>query len=436
VADRSQPGSPDDDPDHGDYAPAPDWIPGLPLGPGGFDFSRVDLAQVMRMLQSTGPVNWEIARQMAEWVALEGTAEPIVERDAYERFDELSRAAQTLVVGETGLASTFATPLQTVGPKGWIELHLVALRPVLEALAATLGEAMRAAGGAVTDHPSFGQSFGGLGEPSGVPLGGMVGALAPVLLGVQAGSMVGYLAQHALGRYDLPLPTGPKPTPTAPGGDEPSLCFVVPNIDTVESEWSLPRDDLRFYLALHEVVRAAERSVPWVRSKLVAASIDYVSSYRLDPAKLEEEFGRLDPSDPASLEAITGDPERVLGAMQTAEQARPSEELQRLTAVMEGYADHVMERIGRRLIPTFDQIHEAAQRHRLERGEAGRFIESLLGLKLEREHYDQGAAFCRGVFERADTEGLNRLWDREAMLPTRSELEAPGLWLARIELPD
>ena len=161
-----------------------------------------------------------------------------------------------------------------------------------------------------------------------------------------------------------------------------------------------------------------------------------VTRYQSDPAKLEVEFGRLDPSDPSSLEAITADPERVLGAMQTPEQARPSEELQCLTAVMEGYADHVLERIGRRLIPTFDQIHEAAQRHRLERGEAGRFIESLLGLKLEREHYEQGAAFCRGVFERADADGLNRLWDREAMLPTGPELEAPGLWLARIDLPD
>ena len=36
----------------------------------------------------------------------------------------------------------------------------------------------------------------------------------------------------------------------------------------------------------------------------------------------------------------------------------------------------------------------------------------------------------------AGTEGLNRLWEREEMLPTVSELEAPGLWLARIELPD
>ena len=51
----------------------------------------------------------------------------------------------------------------------------------------------------------------------------------------------------------------------------PSLCFVVANIDTFESEWSLPRDDLRFYVALHETVHAAARSVPWVRERLVRA---------------------------------------------------------------------------------------------------------------------------------------------------------------------
>jgi uncharacterized protein (DUF2342 family) len=31
---------------------------------------------------------------------------------------------------------------------------------------------------------------------------------------------------------------------------------------------------------------------------------------------------------------------------------------------------------------------------------------------------------------------LNRLWESERMLPTPAELEAPGLWLARIELPE
>ena len=37
---------------------------------------------------------------------------------------------------------------------------------------------------------------------------------------------------------------------------------------------------------------------------------------------------------------------------------------------------------------------------------------------------------------RAGPAGLNRLWEAERMLPTPAELDAPGLWLARIELPE
>ncbi len=58
----------------------------------------------------------------------------------------------------------------------------------------------------------------------------------------------------------------------------------------------------------------------------------------------------------------------------------------------------------------------------------------MLGLELDRRHYDEGAAFCRGVVERAGIDGLNRLWEGAHMVPTRPELEAPGLWLARIDL--
>jgi putative hydrolase len=395
----------------------------------------------MRMLQSDGPVNWEVARQTAESVALEGRPEPAIPADDTRQFEELAHAAQTLVVGETGLTATFATELRTVGPLGWVELHLVALKPVLEALAATLGKSMRQVGeqadaeDAEAGDDPFGGTLGPLEGAMGAfgGLGPMLGMIAPALLGMQAGSMIGFLAQHALGRYDLPLPTGPLPTATSPGGDEPSLCFVVPNIDAFEAAWELPRDDLRFYVALHEVVHAATRSVPWIRGRLVRLAVDYVSAYQVDVSAFEAEFGMIDPEDPASVQSMTDNPERVLGAMQSPAQAAPREELQRLTAVVEGYADHVLTRIGLRLIPTFDRIHEAKKRHRVERGEAERFIETLLGLKLERAHYERGQAFVDGVVERAGLEGLNRLFERESMLPTPNELDAPGLWLARIE---
>jgi putative hydrolase len=424
----------DDDDEHGASSASTPAFPGFLFGqpgafdPSTFDFSQIDLNQMVRMLSSTGPVNWEVAGQTATWVALEGRPEPSVDDRDAKQFEELVHAAQTLVVGETDLYATYSSPIRTVGPQGWIDLHLVALRPVLEALATTLGQGMQHASDDPEVDAELSSAFPGL--PAGLPMGEMLRMLAPALLGVQAGSMIGYLAQHAFGRYDLPLPTG-----APPDGDEPSVVFVVPNIDGFEEAWTLPRDDLRFYLAIHEVVHAAERSVPWVRARLLRLAIEYVSNYEIDPMAFEEEFGAIDPTDPSSLEAITASPERILGALQSPRQQGPREELQRLTSVIEGYADNVAERLGNRLVPSFGQIHEAMLRHRVERGEAERFIEGLLGLKLEREHYERGHAFCAGVVERAGAEGLNRLWEDESMLPTPNELEAPGLWLARIDLP-
>jgi putative hydrolase len=396
----------------------------MPFGGGGFD-----LAQLMQMLQSQGPINWDVARQIAAWVAVEGGSERPIDSAAHEQLAELVRAAQTHVVAETDLTGTYAASLRTLGPQGWAALHLDALRPVLEALATTLGKVMREAGSAPGELESGepGPGAGASPSPFGPEmLGGMMQMLAPALLGMQAGSMIGYLAQHALGRYDLPLPTS----------DQPSLCFVVQNIDAFEEAWSLDRADLRFYVAVHEVVHAAERSVPWVRERLVRLSTEYVSAYEVDPSALEDRLGAVDPADPSTLGSIAEDPDALLGAMHSPRQDEPRRQLQLLTAVLEGYADSVLERVGEKLVPSFRQIHEAMERHRVERGEAEVFIEGLLGLKLERRHYEQGATFCDGVIDRAGPEGLNRLWESERMLPTPAELDAPGLWLARIELPD
>lgn len=431
MADQPQPGGPFD-PDEGkrgddepDEPASPPSFPGLP----GFSFGgqTFDLSQMMRVLQSPGPVNWEIARQIAGWIATEGEAEPSIDPAARTEFEELGRAAQAHVAGETGLSATLSTPTRTMVRAEWATLHLDALKDVLEALATTMGEAMRQpdiGGIDELDEPDVpSASIGGLPPEM---FGGILQMLAPALLGMQAGSMVGYLAQHSLGRYDLPLPTN----------DAPSLCFVVQNVDAFEAAWSLPRQDLRFYLAIREVVHAAERSVPWVRELLVRLSTEYVSGYEIDPDAFEARFGRLDPSDPASLSSVAEEPDALLGAMQSPRQDDARRRLQLLTAVLEGYADSVLERIGQRLIPSFEQIHEATKRHRVERGEAERFIEGLLGLKLDSDCYERGERFCQGVIERAGPDGLNRLWEAERMLPTPAELEAPGLWLARIELPD
>ena len=172
--------------------------------------------------------------------------------------------------------------------------------------------------------------------------------IAPILLGTQAGSMIGSLARNALGRYDLPLPTSDAPGPT----------FVLANLLEFESEWSIEPQDLRLYIALHEAVHTSIRCRPWVQSALARIANEYVSGFDIDVARLEEQFGGLDPTNPESIAAAAEQPDAILGAMRSPRQEPAARSLRCLVIAMVGYGDCVLEHLGRPLLPEFGKIHE------------------------------------------------------------------------------
>ena len=71
--------------------------------------------------------------------------------------------------------------------------------------------------------------------------------------------------------------------------------------------------------------------------------------------------------------------------------------------------------------------HRGAPATRVEADASDQFVERILGLELDAEQYDRGTAFASGVVERAGAEGLRRLFDDPAHLPTPNEVDAPGL---------
>ena len=398
-----------------------------PPGPGFPNPFGFDLDQLMRMLQSQGPVNVEIAQQVATTVATtdaetgEAATEPAIDPAARAAFDDVVRAAQLTVAETTGIAATLTVPSECVDRSRWASATLDALTPVLTALAGSL---QRPGGFGAAD-------IEGLGDPAAAAAAGDIGAflmqsLLPLLLGVWSGSMIGQLSHHALGQYDLPLPLHGPPTQR----------FIVRNVEAFGAEWSLPVDELRYALALREVVHGAQRSVPWVRDELERLATEYVGAYEVRPDALQEQLGDINFADESSMASLAqlGDPNALLGAMRSDRQAPMLESLQRLVSVLEGYTDVVVETLGQRMITSHARIDEALKRHRLVRGEATAFVDRLLGLELDRGHYDAGVAFSRGVVERGGIEQLNRLWTSRELLPTRTELAAPGLWIARIDL--
>lgn len=390
---------------------------GPPGGPSNPFEGLPIFGDLARMFRQQGPVNWDVARQIALWLATEGQPEANVDPLERIRLDELVRVADLNVTNATGLATSITGGILSAQPVSrgqWALAGLDAYRPLLERLATALTTEEVEGGGEAVGPDEATDLLGSLGQ-----------VLGPVLLGMQSGFMLGHLSRRALGTYDLPIPRPPS--------DE--LLLVPANLDEFASAWSLPADDLRLWVCLHEVTHHAVLGRAHVRARLEELIGAYVDGFEVDPNALETHLSDVDPSDPASLQRVLGDPETLLGAMRTPGQRDVLGGLEALTAAIEGYVDHVMDSVGRRLIGSYAMLTEALRRRRVETSDGDRFVERLLGLELGQAQYERGTAFVRGVVERAGEDGLARLWTSTRELPTPAEVDAPGLWLARIELP-
>lgn len=374
------------------------------------------LGDLARMLQSQGPLSWDAARQFAIQVATNGVPEANPEPLERIRLASLSRVAELRVSDATGLSlspSGAAVTFIPVTRSEWARRTLDAYRPLLERLSSSLA----AAGNPDDDDDPAG-------DPTAQLLGGIFSMIGPMMLGMQSGAMVGHLASRTLGQYDLPLPR--------PASDE--LLLVSSNVESFGQEWSLPGDDLRLWLCLSELTTHAVLSIPHVRARLEQLVLDYIGAFRVEPGALESSLGNVDPSDMSALQQALGDPSALLGAIQSPEQRAMLPRLEALVATIVGYVDHVMDTVGPTLLSSYSMLTEALHRRRVEAGSADRFVEHLFGLELGRTQYERGAAFARGVVERAGNDGLARLWQSERELPTPAEIDAPGLWLARIDI--
>ena len=92
-----------------------------------------------------------------------------------------------------------------------------------------------------------------------------------------------------------------------------------------------------------------------------------------------------------------------------------------------------MDALGAEVVPAYEGLREAMEHRRASRSAPERVLMRLLGFDLKMRQYELGRRFCSEVADRAGMEGLNRVWESAHALPTLAELEAPAVWLARVE---
>ncbi|HEV3281288.1 MAG TPA: zinc-dependent metalloprotease [Acidimicrobiales bacterium] len=401
-------------------------------GDAGNPFQSL-LGDLMNMLGTNAPDHWEMTRSFALNVATGGAAEANVEPIRRIQLEQLSRVAELNVTEATGMPVSPDGRRLTCVPVGrgdWTLRALESWRPILTAMAP--------AAGPVPEPPRPDQLDPSVGEDPTDGLAGLLGqwatAIGPMFFGLQIGSVVGHLSHRALGQYPVAIPWAPS--------DE--LVIVPVNIAAFAEDWSLPEEEALLWICSRELASHSVLSRPAIRARMEELLADMVAS---TAAAQQDVAGRLQAlSDPdsiqgtgmdlESLQGMFGDPEALLGELLTPETRRSSERLTAAAIVIDAYADHIAEVVGQKLVGSHGQLAEAFYRRRIERGKGEEAAGALFGLDLDRAEVDRGRSFVSGVVERAGEEGLSKLWSSASNLPTPSEVDAPGLWLERISLPE
>jgi putative hydrolase len=383
--------------------------------PFGMDPEALRDAPLFRELQRVmaaggGPVNWELARQVGVASAVEAGGDPDPTDEDRRILDEAVRVAELHVARFTGLEPPSDVAVaRAVRRAEWVGANIESMRAMLEPAAARMGQALERAMNEQVPEGAAG-------------MGSVLSQLGPLLQGSQIGQVLGALAQHVLGQYDVAVPRAGK-------GE---LLFVVPNLRAFERDWSLDPVELRTYVALHEVTHRFEFARPWARERFVQLVDDFLTTLVIDVEAIQQRFASLDPADPEALQNALGgsDDEALFGAILDDEQRLKLGRVQSFMAAAEGYGDHVMRALGGELLGSFGKIEEAMRR-RHDGQPADPVFERLLGIEMKREQYDKGDAFCSTVVELTDEATLARMWDSPESLPALVELDEPRLWLAR-----
>ncbi|HZD72830.1 MAG TPA: zinc-dependent metalloprotease [Actinomycetota bacterium] len=390
-------------------------------GEGGDFFSRIPLFREFARLLSgePGPVNWELARQVAVATAIgadtlgEAPALPVPkfspEPGEQRAWDDHLRLAELWVDPVSSLPGP-GHPLvaQPTSRADWAEAALRGFRPLIEPGASRMADSL------------------GPGAGAGVPpeMGQMVGRLGGLIVGLQVGTVVGQLSQLVLSQYDLAMPAK----------DRGRLVFLSENVQAFEQSSGLPRDQLRLWLACHEVIRQRLLTgVPWFEEHLYRLVKEMAALTEPDPSGLMDRLQTLDMNRPESIQELLEGGEGLTSPPSPALQAATAR-LEVLLALADGYALVLSERVLAGRLPALPSIQAAVRVRMADEEGAHALFAQLLRAGPERAGAARGERFCREVLAATDVDGLDRVWAHPDFLPTPEELASPGRWLERAGL--
>jgi putative hydrolase len=359
------------------------------------------LSQLGQMLSqagsSTGPVNYDLAKQIAMQRLAEtepaGAESPAAVADA-ARLAELWLDAATIL--PAGAAST-----KSWTAKDWVEKTLPTWQRLCDPVAKRMSSAW------VEALPSEAKEAAG-------PLLSMVGQMGGMAFGSQLGNALAQLGAEVLTSTDIGLPLGPEATG----------ALLPANIHKFSEGLERPASEVLVYLAAREAAhQRLFAHVPWLRQRLLATVEEFAKGITVDTSALEQLATQVDPANPQSIEQAMQS--GMLEPQTTPEQKAALARLETLLALVEGWVDVVVaDAVGDRL-PGADALRETLRRRRASGGPAEQTFATLVGLELRPRRLRAASALWRLVGDTHGVEVRDGIWAHPDLVPTADDLDDP-----------
>lgn len=359
------------------------------------------MAQLQQMFAApgSGPVNWDLARQVAA-SQLSASGDPAVNMHERHQVEESLRLADLWLDPACALPSGIHKAVAW-NRNEWIYNTLDVWKKLCEPIAGRMVGAM----GDLVPEEARAQ----LG-----PMQSMVATLGGALFGGQLGQAFGQLAAEVLSAGDIGLPLGPAGT----------AALIPANIKAYGEGLELPEDQVRLYVALREA--AHQRlfgHVPWLRAHVLNAVETYANGITVNRDAIEEAMSRVDPTDPESMQAMAL--EGIFTPEDTPQQKASLARLETALALVEGWVGHVVDEAAGDRLPSVAALGEAFRRRRAAGGPAEQTFAALVGLELRPRRLREAGALWTAVAVQRGTAGRDALWDHPDLLPTDEDFADP-----------
>ena len=365
--------------------------------------------EIQRILAAggEGPVNFEIARQIALAVVAESSGKSPPPMDAGPYFDAV-HAAELVVSGFTRLTPGEPARAKNVSQSEWVGLTLEGWRWLFEHMSQRfMGEITKLA-------PEQADVSG--------PLQGAMGSVAPLLLGMQVGTLVGHLAGESLGRHDPPFPRA----------DDGVLFYLPTNAAQLAAEYSFEPTTLGRWLALQDVTRhVVLTSQPWIVNYFRSLFIEVVDAIEVDVLELQRRLTDLSSKGMEALGEGAG-AQTALPVVQTDRHRGAVERWNAFVAVLDGYCYSAAEAVADEVVGERAVVVEGMARRNVTPSEGRSMLETLLGVSLDNELRSSGKTFSAAVLQLRGINSLNRVWEAPDNLPTWREVKDPFSWMDRV----